>query len=98
MAFIVTRSATKPALIPISIKLYGNNFNTWRHQVWLTIQTIGMKDHLDGLKILPKYAKTKSFTFAEIAASTTSFESALITPQQSNLLHKLWKSKILSKN
>ncbi|MED6199956.1 hypothetical protein PIB30_080696 [Stylosanthes scabra] len=37
----------KSGLIPLTDKLDDKNYNTWRYQAWLTIQTLELEDHLD---------------------------------------------------
>ncbi|MED6118464.1 hypothetical protein PIB30_002714 [Stylosanthes scabra] len=52
MALLLTDSTNtyKSGLVPLTDKLDDKNFNTWKFQAWLTIQTLELENHLDPTK------------------------------------------------
>ncbi|QHN92912.1 uncharacterized protein DS421_17g588110 [Arachis hypogaea] len=76
MTFIPSGEAdnTKSALVPIAEKLNEANYNTWKHQAWLIVQTLDMKNHLDGSKAPPQFeqsSKSTTDTAAKVAKPST---------------------------
>ncbi|MED6188051.1 hypothetical protein PIB30_082318 [Stylosanthes scabra] len=78
MALFLTDSTTtlKSGLIPLTDKLDDKNYNTWRFQAWLTIQTLELEDHLDPTK---KPSPTESEIEAESAVQNTPAAGATLT-------------------
>ncbi|QHO28490.1 uncharacterized protein DS421_7g217150 [Arachis hypogaea] len=93
MTFIPSGEAdnTKSALVPFAEKLNDANYNTWKHQAWLIIQTLGMKDHLDGSIAPPQFEQSSKST-TDTAAKVTEPSTTTSTPEtlQESEKYKEW--------
>ncbi|KAL4338429.1 hypothetical protein AHAS_Ahas12G0209300 [Arachis hypogaea] len=91
MALILSGSSAtnKPELVPLTEKLDDDNFITWKHLAWLTIQILGMEHHLDASKT-PK-APQESAAYKEWRqndlALTTWLRASMSTTFKNKVVH-----------